>query len=321
MLNRRILRIKAFKVLYSYAENRTMTLQEALAELDTSCEATRDLYLYMLSIAGPLTAEAARRTEAASHKFNPTEEELHPNRKFVDNALAPLLAEDPDFQKLLERKKLSWDQDDALVHDLYETVKTRPYYAAYMADPEISLAQDVRLFKKIFENEFEDNDALLQILEDRSIYWTDDLPYALTYVIRSLDEIAATGRWEFPPLYQSDILAAKGKPVDSDRDFVRRLMTAAFGRFGEYYDKVAGSVRGWDRDRLFTTDIVLIAMGLAEAENFPEIPVKVTINEYVEISKYYSTPKSRSFVNGLLDRLIKESAAEGRVQKTGKGLL
>ena len=321
MLNRRILRIKAFKVLYSYAENRTMTLQEALADLDTSCEATRDLYLYMLSIAGPLTAEAARRTEAASRKFNPTEEELHPNLKFVQNALAPLLAEDPDFQKLLERKKLSWDQDDALVHDLYESIKTRSYYAAYMADPEISLAQDIRLFKKVFEAEFEDNDALWQILEDRSIYWTDDLPYALTHVIRSLDEIAATGRWELPPLYQSDILAAKGKPVDSDRDFARRLLTAAFGRFGEYYDKVAGSVRGWDRDRLFTTDIVLIAMGLAEAETFPEIPVKVTINEYVEISKYYSTPKSSSFVNGLLDRLIKESAAEGRVQKTGKGLL
>ena len=321
MLNRRILRIKAFKVLYSYAENRTMTLQEALSELDTSCEATRDLYLYLLSIAGPLTAEAARRTEAARNKFNPTEEELHPNLKFVSNALAPLLAEDPDFQKLLERKKLSWDQDDALVHDLYERVKTRPYYAAYMADPEISLAQDVRIFKKIFETEFEDDDALWQILEDRSIYWTDDLPYALTHVIRSLDGIAETGRWEFPPLYQSDILAAKGKPVDSDRDFVRRLLTAAFGRFGEYFDKVAGSVRGWDRDRLFTTDIVLIAMGLAEAETFPEIPVKVTINEYVEISKYYSTPKSRSFVNGLLDRLIKESAAEGRVQKTGKGLL
>ena len=102
---------------------------------------------------------------------------------------------------------------------------------------------------------------------------------------------------------------------------MKRLLTAAFGRFAEYYDKVAGSVRGWDRDRLFTTDIVLIAMGLAEAETFPEIPVKVTINEYVEISKFYSTPKSRSFVNGLLDRLIKESEAEGRVHKAGKGLL
>ena len=321
MLNRRILRIKAFKVLYAYAENRTMTLNEALSALDISCEATRDLYLYMLSVVGPLTAEAARRTEAASRKFNPTEEELHPNLKFVNNALAPLLAEDPDFRKLLERKKLSWDQDDALVHQLYESVRTRPYYAAYMADPEISLAQDVRLFKKIFEHEFEDNDALWQILEDRSIYWTDDLPYALSCDIRSLDEIARTGRWNLPPLYQSDILASQGKPVDSDGEFVKRLLTTAFGRFGEYCDKVAGSVRGWDRDRLFTTDIVLIAMGLAEAEAFPEIPLKVTINEYVDISKYYSTPKSGSFVNGLLDRLIKESVAEGRVNKTGKGLL
>ena len=115
--------------------------------------------------------------------------------------------------------------------------------------------------------------------------------------------------------------AAQGKSVDSDGQFVKRLLTAAFGRFAEYYDKVAGSVRGWDRDRLFTTDIVLIAMGLAEAETFPEIPVKVTINEYVEISKFYSTPKSRSFVNGILDRLIKESEAEGRIHKTGKGLL
>ena len=109
--------------------------------------------------------------------------------------------------------------------------------------------------------------------------------------------------------------------MDSDSAFIHRLLTVAFGRFDEYYGKVAGSVEGWDRDRLFVTDIVLIAMGLAEAETFPEIPVKVTINEYVDISKDFSTPKSRSFVNGLLDRLIKESAAEGRVCKTGKGLL
>ena len=307
MLNRRILRIKAFKVLYSYAENRDMTLKEALSVLDISCEATRDLYLYMLSIVIPLTAEAARRTEAARQKFNPTEEELHPNLKFVRNALAPLLESDPDFTKLLERKKLFWDQDDAYIHQLYETVKTRPYYAAYLADPEISLAQDVRIFKKIFENEFEDDEGLRQMLEDRSLYWTDDLPYALTYVIRSLDEVARTGRWNLPPLYQSEILEAQGKKVDSDRLFVQRLLQACFGRFTEYFEKVAGSVQGWDRDRLFTTDIVLIAMGLAEAETFPEIPVRVTINEYVEISKFYSTPKSRSFVNGILDRLIKES--------------
>ena len=320
MLNRRILRIKAFQVLYSYTGNRTMTLKEALAALDTSCEATRDLYVFLLSVVGPLTAEAARRAEAARHKFNPTEEELNPNLKFVQNALAPLLAEDPDFTKLLERKHLSWDQDDAFINQLFDMVKSRPYYAAYMDAEDVSLAADVRLFKNIFENEFEDDEALAQILEDRSVYWADDLGYALTWVIRSLDDISRTGRWTLPPLYQSEILAAQGKSVDSDRDFVRKLLSTAFGSFDEYFDKVAGSVRGWDRERLFTTDMVLIVMGLAEAEHFPEIPVKVTINEYVEISKYYSTPKSRSFVNGLLDRLIRESEAEGRIGKAGKGL-
>ena len=321
MLNRRILRIKAFKILYSYTGNRTMTLTEALSALDISCEATRDLYLYLLSVVGPLTTEAARRTEAARNKFNPTEEERHPNLKFVRNAVAPLLADDPDFQKLLQRKGLSWEQDDAFVHQLWETVRTRPYFADYLADPEISLAQDVRLLRNIFENEFEENETLQQILEDRSIYWTDDLAYALIHVIRSLDDIARTGRWTLPPLYLSEILAAKGKQVDSDHQFVRQLLTTAFSGFDDYYARVAGSVQGWDRDRLFTTDIVLIVMGLAEAEHFPEIPVSVTINEYVELSKFYSTPKSRSFVNGLLDRLIKQSIAGGKTVKNNKELL
>ncbi|MBR1707086.1 MAG: transcription antitermination protein NusB [Bacteroidales bacterium] len=322
MLNRRILRIKAFKVLYAYAENPEMTLKEALSSLDASCEATRDLYLFMLSVIPPLTAEAARRIEAAQGKFNPTEEERHPNLKFARNALAPLLEGDPDFRKMVDRKKLSWEQYDVFLHNLYDAVREKPYFAAYMADPEVSLDQDVRLFKKVFEEEFEDNEALWQILEDLSLYWTDDLAYALTYDIRTLDDIRRTGRWELPPLYQSDILRRKGKEgVDSDRQFVVNLLSAAFARFDEYYAKVAGSVTKWDRDRLYTTDIVLIAMGLAEAEHFPEIPVKVTINEYVEIAKFYSTPKSRSFVNGLLDRLIRQSVGEGRINKSGRGLL
>ena len=306
MLNRRILRIKAFKVLYSYAENPDLTLKEALSNLDTSAEATRDLYLYLLALIPALTAEAARRTEAARGKFNPTEEELHPNLKFVSNRVSALLCADPDFQRLLEKKKLSWEQNDAFVHTLYETVKSRSWYADYMAAPEDSLSRDVALWKHVFEEELEDDEALYAILEDQSIYWSDDLAYALLACLRSLDGIAVSKRWEFPPLYQSEQMAAQGKKVEDDRQFVHALVTAAYGRYKEYYDLVAGSVSKWDRDRLYTTDIVLIAMGLAEAATFPDIPRKVTINEYVEISKYYSTPKSRSFVNGLLDRLLKE---------------
>ena len=304
MLNRRILRVKAFKVLYAYAENPDLSLKEVLSSLDASAEATRDLYLYMMSIIPALTAEAAKRTEAARGKFN------------VENGISALLEKDPDFQRLIEKKKFSWEQQDSFLHSLYETLKTREYYETYMAAEESSLSRDAELWKNIFASEFEDSDVLAAILEDASIHWTDELPYVLNICIGSMDEMARSGRWSFPPLYQSDILSARGKTgVESDRDFVRALVTAAYGRFREYDALIAGSVSKWDRDRLYTTDIVLIAMGLAEAETFPGIPVRVTINEYVEISKYYSTPKSHGFVNGLLDRLIKERMASGIIKK------
>ena len=306
MLNRRILRVKAFKVLYAYAENPDLSLKEALSSLDASCEATRDLYLYMMAVIPALTAEAARRIEAARGKFNPTEEDLHPRMKFVQNGVSALLEQDPDFARLLEKKKISWANNDALVSSLYETLKTREYFQEYLKADEQSLQEDVRLWQRIFQEEFEDNEALAAILEDSSIFWADELPYVLGTCIRSLEEMGRTGRWNYPPLYQSDILSAQGKAVDSDRDFVHKLVTASYGRYAEYSNLVAGSVSKWDQDRLYTTDTVLIVMGLTEAETFPEIPVKVSINEYVEISKYYSTPKSRGFVNGLLDRLIKE---------------
>ncbi len=306
MLNRRILRVKAFKVLYAYAENPDLSLKEALSSLDASCEATRDLYLYMMAVIPALTAEAARRIEAARGKFNPTEEDLHPRMRFVRNGISALLEQDPDFARLLEKKKISWANNDALVNALYETLKTRSYFQEYLKADESTLQEDARLWQRIFQEEFEDNEALAAILEDSSIFWADELAYVLGTCIRSLEEMGRTGRWNFPPLYQSEILSAQGKTVDSDRDFVRKLVTAAYGRYAQYSNLVAESVSKWDQDRLYTTDTVLIVLGLTEAETFPEIPVKVSINEYVEISKYYSTPKSRGFVNGLLDRLVKE---------------
>ena len=321
MLNRRILRIKAFKVLYQASENSDLSLKDALESLNVSCEASRDLYLYMLGVIPALTAEASRRIESARTKFNPTPEELNPNLKFVKNAVAALLGADPDFARLNEKKKFSWAQNDSFINTLWETLKTREYFAKYMASGSSSIQEDVSLWKTIFAEEFEDSQELQAILEDISIHWADDLAYCLGTCIRSLDGIARTGRWEFPPLYQSDALAAQGKDVDSDSAFVRNLVTAAFAGREEYAALISASVSKWDLDRLCTSDIILVSMGLAEARAFPEIPVKVTINEYVEIAKYYSTPRSGAFVNGLLDRLIKEYAAQGKIEKTGKGLI
>lgn len=319
MLNRRILRIKAFKVLYSNVLSGNMSLSQAETMLDQACEATRDLYIYMLGIVSPLTRIARERIEAAKGKFNPTEEERNPNMKFADNALARLLDEDADFQKVFAKKKYSWVPYDLLLKKIMTSVASKDYYAAYMASEERSLAEDCKLFIRIFEEEFVDSVELEQILEEKSLYWNSDLAYALTWCCKTFKSLAKGENWSLLPLYNSELL--KGEDVESDKYFVRKLLQASFAGYEKYSAMVAESVVGWEKERLFSTDVVLIVMGLAEVVTFPTIPVKVTINEYVELSKFFGTPKSRSFVNGLLDRLVQNLVNEGLVKKDGKGLL
>lgn len=319
MLNRRILRIKAFKVLYSNVLAGESSLSQAEVQLDQACEAARDLYVYMLGIVSPLTRIARERIEAAKGKFNPTEEERNPNMKFADNALAKFFENDQDFKKVFSKKKFSWDQYDLLLKKIMNSVCTKDYYTEYMASDEHSLAEDCRLFTRIFEEEFVDSEDLEQILEEKSLYWNDDLAYSLTWCCKTFKSIAKGENWSLIPLYQSEIL--KGEGVESDKFFVRRLLKSSFAGYEEYSAMVAESVSGWEKERLFSTDVVLIVMGLAEAVSFPTIPVKVTINEYVEIAKFFGTPKSRAFVNGLLDSLVQKLVNEGKILKEGKGLL
>lgn len=289
------------------------SLAEAEAGLDVSCEATRDLYVFMLGIISPLTRVARERLESARRKFNPTEEERNPNMKFADNALARLLDEDPDFGKAFSRRKFSWEQYDLFLKKIYSSITGRDYYAKYMSSGQSSLAEDCRLFSRIFEEEFVDSVELEQILEDMSIWWNDDLAYSLTYCCRTMESMAKGAGWELPPLYQSDM--KKDVKMESDRQFAHRLLQNAFAGRQRYSEMVSEAVSNWDQDRIVSTDMALIITGLAEAESFPTIPVRVTINEYVEISKYYGTPKSSIFVNGLLDRLIQKLADDGRIRK------
>lgn len=319
MLNRRILRIKAFKVLYGSVLSGDVTLAHAETRLEQACEATRDLYVYMLGIVSPLTQIARERIEAAKGKFNPTEEERNPNMKFAENALAVLLDEDADFRKVFSKKKFSWGQYDLFLKKVMTSVMSKDYYTEYMASDTRSLEEDCRLFTRIFEEEFVDSEELEQILEEKSLYWNEDLPYALTWCCKTFKGFAKGESWSLLPLYQSEML--KGDGVESDKFFVRKLLQASLAGYDRYSAMVADSVSGWEKDRLFSTDVVLVVMGLAEVCTFPTIPVKVSINEYVELSKFYGTPKSRSFVNGILDRLVQKLTNEGQVSKEGKGLL
>jgi N utilization substance protein B len=273
----------------------------------------------MLSVVPALTQIAKDRQEAAKTKLRPTEEDLNPNTKFVDNALAKLIAEDIDLNKLLAKKKFSWAQYDLILKKVMTSVASKEYFQKYMESEKVSLAEDCKLFTKIFEEEFVDLEELEMMLEEKSLYWNDDLAYALTWCCRTFKDFADGKSWSLLPLYQSDM--KKGEDVESDKFFVRRLLQASYAGYEKYSAMVAESVTGWEKERLFSTDVVLIVMGLAEAVSFPTIPVKVTLNEYVELAKFYGTPKSRAFVNGLLDRLIQKLEAEGAVAKEGKGLL
>ena len=302
MLNRRILRIKAFKVVYSRVENPAMQLPDAESELERSCEATRDLYLRMRAITGPLAREARARLDAARQKFNPTPEELNPNYKFAANALVPALEEDPDFSRIVKKKKISWENDDVLIRTLYESIREKDYFKKYMENPGSSLADAAALYVRIFEEEFSGLPALEDILEDLSIYWNDELEYALSWCCRSVEQIGKGKPWTLPELYMSEMSSAPGR--ESDKAFVLNLVRTAVGKFDHYHEMVSAVTPKWDAGRICATDLALIICGLAEADTFPGIDYRTTINEYVEISKYYSTPESRAFVNGVLDKLI-----------------
>ena len=202
-----------------------MTLAEAETQLEISCEAT-GLYLLCWTLSRP-DEGGATRIEDASRKFNPTEEERNPNRKFAENALSRLLEQDPDFRKAVERRKISWEQFDVWIRNLYESVRAKDWFNDYMASPDLSLSEDVKLFIRIYEEEFVDSPELAVILEDLSIWWNDDLAYALTRCCDTLKDLARGKRWSLPPLYRSEMFPEKN--LDSDKAFVFNLLRLLTG--------------------------------------------------------------------------------------------
>ena len=310
MLSRRLIRIKAFKTLFAYEGSGSDSVKSAQSMLLESCEKTHDLYYFLLNISQSLINVAEERIAAGMRKFHPTEAEAHPNLKFVHNRFAKMLSDDPEFGRICQKRGLVWGEYEPFVHRVYNSIVTKEYYQNYMQSGEDSLEEDCRLFSCIFEDEFEDNEELASILEDLSVLWVDDLAFALNAIIAGIDETAHKHHIVHPNTFLKE----------DDKDFALRLLGESIARYDEYFDLLSEHLDNWKSDRLVSTDAALIVMGITEAVVFPTIPVKVTINEYVEISKYYSTPNSRVFVNGILDRIIQEKVREGEVVKQGRGL-
>ena len=310
MLSRRLIRIKVFKSLFAFEGSGSDSVNASQKMLLESCEKTRDLYYFLLNIIPSIVEVARERIAAGMRKFRPTEAEANPNLKFVENRFAALLSDDPEFGRICRKRGLVWGEWEPFVRHVFNSMVTKEYYQDYMASDTHSFEEDCDLVSCIFQDEFEDNEELYSILEDISLLWLDDVDYVLNVIIAAVAEAKRRHRIQHPGIFMKE----------DDKEFALRLHDESILRYDEYFEQMSGHLSNWNSDRLVLTDAALIVMGITEAVVFPTIPVKVTINEYVEIAKYYSTPNSRIFVNGILDTIIQEKIREGEIVKQGRGL-
>ena len=311
MLSRRLIRVKVFKILFGRIIAGSDSLIGAENELVASCEKTLDLYCMMLQLPIALKKVAEERIEIGLKKFQPTPEEANPNRKFVENGFVQILENDLKFLKLCEGKGLLWRDYETFVKRLYATISARDYFKEYMANEQRSIKDDAELFRNIYEQELEDNEMLEDILEETSLFWMDDLGYVLNTILKNMGTIVKKNSVDIPEVFQNE----------DDKTYAKKLLTQSLVKYDEYTKLIAEHVSNWDKERLVATDLALIVMGITEAVTFETIPLKVTINEFVDISKYYSTANSRIFVNGLLDKMLQKMYKEGTIVKSGRGLV
>ena len=312
MISRRLLRIKAMKALYAHLKSESDSLAASERSFVTSIDKTYDLYFHMLSLIVEIARYAENRQEMAKQKKLPTYEDLNPNRKFVDNSVIALIADSDSVNDYVAAHKLSWAQYPELIKSLFAQLEQSDYYKRYMLSEERSFREDLALVRDFYTTELEDSEALEEVLDEQSILWNDDLGFALIMVERTLSNMR--------PTHQEVRVVQKFKSED-DLTFAKELFTKAAINFAENTTLIEKFMSNWDVERIAFMDNVILALAVTELTSFPSIPVKVTLDEYIEISKYYSTPGSSNFINGILDRVVAHLNAEGRIKKSGRGLL
>lgn len=280
--------------------------------LVTSIDKTYDLYFLLMSLVVEMAHYAEQRQEAAKNKKLPTYEDLNPNRKFVDNAVIRLLAQSDSVNDVLAARKLSWAKYPELVKALYTQLEQSDYYKKYMASQESSFRDDLALITEFYTRELEESEILESALDEMSILWNDDLGFALLMVTRTLSNMRAS--------HTEVKVLPKFKSIE-DLDFARELFAKAAVNFDNYQAEIEKYTRNWDVDRIAFMDNLIMATAVAELVTFPSIPVKVTLDEYIEIAKYYSTHGSSTFINGILDKIVASFTEEGKINKSGRGLI
>ncbi len=297
----------------NYGDNRSLVIH-ARNSLDHAMEKAYELYYSLLQLGVDMTNEQALRLDNAKHKFYPTDADLNPDMRFVENKYIQALTSNQQFNEYIDDKKVSWLSQDAMVCTLLNEVLESEAYREYMDTPgEKTLEEDANLWRSLYKNVILPSDALAEALESKSIYWNDDLQEMGTFVLKTIRRIATAK--------DEDAAASAILPMYKDEEdsrFGADMLMSAIKHCDEYkelIEKFVNTAR-WDADRLAFMDIVIMVAAITEIIDYPAIPLAVTLNEYIEIANHYSTPRSGSFINGILYSVIKHLKEEGRIFKS-----
>ena len=314
MLNRRHLRIKVLQSLYAYYQSDKESVIRAEKEMMEAIDRIYDLYLYFLLGFAELKNVAEHRIEENKKKILPKEEDLNPNMKFVDNKVIALLEDNYMLIQASEERTVNWvgDTEREIFRKMFLHIRETETFFEFMNNGNTGFEEDKNFLITLFKTEIANYDHLYSFFEEKSIHWMDDIDLAATMVIKTLKNFEEEGANDIMPLYKD--------PID-EKDFVRTLLKKTIKREEENLKLIDELTSNWELDRIARMDVLLMEMAITELQEFNNIPVKVTLNEYIEISKFYSTPKSNVFINGVLDKAIARLEADGQINKIGRGLM
>jgi N utilization substance protein B len=309
MLSRRQLRIKVLQSLYAFFQSEKSDLAVAERELFRSIEKVNELYIYILLFLKELADSDQNDADDLHLKFFPREEELKANTRLHELKFMNALDESKEFQKQVVLSKLNWQRAQDLTRKIFLEIKKSELYRNFLKS-DISNEKDflIEVIKKFIEP----SEAFQNHIEEENIFWNDDMSFAIHLVTKTIKSFYESEKFDLIPLYKDEI---------DDKDFARRLMSQTILHNKEFEQSISERTKNWEVERIALMDILILKMALAELITFPNIPVKVSINEFIDISKEYSTPKSKQFVNGVLDKLAADYKEQGKIVKMGRGLI
>lgn len=314
MLNRRYLRTLVMRALYGFFQSDSNDLAKGERELFTTIDKIYDLYIYQLALFDELRHVAAGILEDAKTKHLPTKENLNPNMKFVENKFIAKLSENIHLKREINNRKISWNNEHELVKKLFLTIKSSELYWKYMNVSDDSYEVHQRFIINIFKENIADFELLNQLYEERSLNWGDDIYLVNPTIVKTLETFGEFAEPDMP-------LITLYKEKEEDIDFVSNLFVQTILKNQEVETLIAERTRNWEVDRIAMMDVLLMKMAITEMLQFENIPLSVSFNEYLEISKTYSTPKSSAFINGILDKLVIDLKAKDMFHKSGRGLM